>query len=111
MANEMMPGSESWPRVEGVHYPPMFYTLLQQFIVSYTTDTPMDYYDESEESYSALSNPVEETAAGDTGVTEATVAPRELNISVNPPIGKSLMMIACIKFSIQKHCKLSESDK
>ena len=71
--------------------------------MSYTTDTPMDYCDESAESYSALlSDPVEETAAGDTGVTEATIAPSKLIISENPPIGKSLMMIACIKFSIQK---------
>ena len=81
-----MPGSESWPHVKSKHYS-MFYVLLQQFTVSYTTDTPMDYYDESEESYSALLNdPVEETAAGDTSVTEATIAPRERIITAENPL-------------------------
>lgn len=74
--------------VKSKHYF-MFYVLLQKFTVSYTTDhdTPMDYYDESEESYSALLNdPVEETAAGDAGVTEATVAPRERIITAENPL-------------------------
>ena len=38
----------------------------------------MDYYDEGKESYTALvSDLVEDTTADDTGITEATVAPRE----------------------------------
>ena len=82
--NEMMPGSESWPHAKSKDYS-MFYALLQ-FTVSYTTDTPMDYYDVSEDSYSALSDPVEETAAGDTDVTETTVAPHKRIIAAENPL-------------------------